>query len=77
MQLAPFSAEIVLVARETVNETKRLNIYLNAGQRASIERLRKEWNYGNSNPEVVLRLLDERLKQMIKEGELPKEPSAD
>ena len=65
------------MTRETTNETKRLNIYVNTGQLAYIERLRKDWLYGNSREQVVLRLMDERLKQMVKDGDLDKEPSND
>lgn len=55
------------------NETKRLNIYPNLGQMAYFEQLRKKFTYGNSNPEVVLRLVDERIRQLLDEGKITEE----
>lgn len=67
------SCVVNLATREKTNETERLNVYLNKGQMAYLEQLRKQMTWGNSRPEVLLRLLDERFRQLIKENELIEE----
>ena len=60
------------VARDT-NETKLLKTWPNLVQHAYFDQLRRKGLYGNSKAEVLLRLADERLKQMLKDEEIDQE----
>lgn len=59
-------------SRET-NETKELKTWPNLVQLAYLDQLKNKGLYGNSRNDVLLRLLDERLKEMLKSGELSEE----
>ena len=64
------------MARET-NETKLLKCNANLVQVAYFEQLRKKGLHGNSKGDVVLRLADEQIRQMLKEGTIEEETAAE
>lgn len=60
------------MARET-NETKLLKTWPNLVQLVYLDQLKSKGLYGNSRADVLLRLADERLKQMLKDNEIDEE----
>jgi hypothetical protein len=60
------------LARDT-NETKLLKTWPNLVQLGYLDQLKNKGLYGNSKADVLLRLADERLKEMLRTGELNEE----
>lgn len=62
------------MARDT-NETKLLKTWPNLVQLAYLDQLKGKGLHGNSRADVLLRLADERLRQMLKDKEIDDEKS--
>ena len=62
------------MARDT-NETKLLKTWPNLVQLAYLDLLKDKGLHGNSRADVLLRLADERLRQMLKDKEIDEEKS--